>query len=243
MEASYRQTGSFRTSAYATLSDANGFEIGWTVGDGGWQAFDPSTYPAEIGSPGSPLPSTLFIHPGPNPVKDPATIQYSGQSVPCTLNGNPGSSGWTCSAQFKCPQKTKNPNGFTPGTCGITMTQTNQTATLTKPDETVQPSTPDNRYDVSVGVTDGARASADSALGIITGDKNPLTLKGTLPKSLTITPEIQGNYVQFKYDTLVWTSNDKGNLGCHTNELRTHFYGNPLISEANWDHFNNTLFS
>jgi hypothetical protein len=208
------KTGDFKTSAKVTLSDANGFEIGWTdPGNNGWEAFDPSTYPLEIDT-NLTLPSSVFIHPGTDPVNDDPTIQYQGQSVVCPLKGFHGGPA-QCTAQFKCDKKMTNPNGFTPGTCSITMTQTDQTPTQTDPNIIVQPASSDNRYVVTVGITDGNGALADSVQNTVAGDKYPLTMQGKLPKNITMTPEAQNDYVQFNYDTLRWTSNVKGSPGCH----------------------------
>lgn len=203
----------------ATISDGNGFEIGWTDGPGGWVAFDQSTYPVEISNPSNVLPHTVFIHPGAHPVTDPASIQYGDQTVPCTLAGKDGSNLWDCEASFQCPQKVTNSNGFTPGTCSIVMSQTNQTATQSNPNETVQPASSDNIYIVSVVVIDAQGNGADSVTGTVAGDKNPLVLQGKLPKSLRVTPEIQGDYVQFEYDTQQWkTTTMGGSPGCHATE-------------------------
>ena len=229
----------FYTGALATVSDANGFEIDWTTGPGGWQPFDQSTYPVEVGGPSRPLPHTLFILPGAHPVTDPATIQYAGQKSPCALAGKQGSNLWECTASFQCPQKVTNSNGFTPGTCGITLSQQNNTATMSKPGENIQTSSADNIYLLSVGVVDGNGATADQVNGTVAGNTHPLVLQGTMPKSLTITPEIQGDYVQFEYDTQSWSSTTMGGSpGCHTTEWEpdTQFPGYPvsLLGQELW---------
>jgi hypothetical protein len=84
----------------------------------------------------------------------------------------------------------------------------------------VPPPTPDNVYTISAAVVDGNGEQADQTLNgsyTVAADKTPLVLQGKLPKSLTITPEITGDYVQFTYGDLSWRSDTKGGSpGYHT---------------------------
>ncbi|KAH0538552.1 hypothetical protein GP486_008770, partial [Trichoglossum hirsutum] len=66
-------------------------------------------------------------------------------------------------------------------------------------------------YNVDVGISDGAvkpntigQASETEA-----GATNPLSVKSKLEHPLVITPEHQGDYVQFTLGGLSWKSSDK----------------------------------